>query len=187
LDLLDHLVRKKAIRPGFDNEMLFRFLKGDAPVLAGVRPILYRFIKERLAGVQSDWEPVLLPVPHRSPEPEVLLTENGVVCVYRNRRTAGDDQIATAVRLGQYISRYQEIKPWQEMMLVPLSSDASIRWRNPYLTTDDISMFDRLLARATVRNVEKTPGFEEKVYPVLREFCTGKISKEVALDRLKEP
>jgi hypothetical protein len=186
LDLLDRLIAKRVIRPGFDNDMLGRFLNGGAPVLAGVRPILYRFLKEKLAGMKAGWEPVLLPAPHRLPAKEVLLTENGVICVYRNRKTAGDDHLAAAVKLGQFISNYPKNEPWQEMMLIPLQPNPAFRGRNTFLTEDDRIMFERLLSGATVRNVEKTAEFEEKVTPVLRDFCNGKISKEEALNRLQE-
>lgn len=183
LNLLGELVKGKMISRDFDSNALGQFLSGRALVIAGIHPIIDNFLKSRLRDRVITWDPVFLPVPSHIPQQRVLLVENGVICVYRNKKTAGDGQITSAIRLAQFLSLYQEVRPWKELRFFPAGKIAAARWLQE-LSAEEAMFWQRTVEKAIVCNLEKKAGDQEQIFPVLREFCTGKITKEEAESRL---
>ena len=186
LDFLETLIEKKAAPPSMEKNMLGRFLNGQIMLLAGVRPVIYSFLKSKLADLNSDWTPVILPAPSASPQ-KTYFTENGVICVYRNKGSVGDGQIAAAVKLGQFLSTFDMVTPWRQMMVIPASQKTSVRWREEfYAEFGEPGILNYLQEKIKLENVEENLVFQEKFYPVLQDFCNGKISKDSAKAKIIE-
>ncbi len=129
MTVLKRLAGAKAIPGDYSNNAIGRFLAGKTVVIADGRLSLYRVIKEKTGvGQTTAVDPVLLPGPAQKGARSFLRTENGVIAVYRNRKTRGDAHIAAAVRLGYFLSTYPGIEPWQEMMVYPATIDAGRIW-----------------------------------------------------------
>lgn len=186
-DTLDHfekLITQRKIPADFDSNMIGRFLAGKSMFIAGIRPILFRFLKERTIAAQSTWNPVLLPPPSPVWPKQLLLVENSVIGVYRNKSTTGNDHLAAAVKLAQFLSAYPQIALYQEMMVVPALKENARIWGKAEGMNPDCSALINLIEKATLIDLGVSPSYQEMVYPVLREFLTGKISKEIAAARL---
>lgn len=184
VDFLDTMVQKKLIPNDFDQNMIGRFMAEQSLLLAGVRPSLYAYINQKQIINKTGWTPILLPVPVRSHSKEVLLVENSVISIFRNRKTTGDDHIAAAVRLGQYLSTYENTYPWEQMMVAPASKNNFSNWlkKAPF----NGKIIAQLFYQAQVSHLQLVPGYQEKVYPVLLELFTKKISSTEAKDRLSK-
>ena len=168
--------------PSGEANMLGKFLAGKAVIVAGVRPVIYRFIQSKLAAKKMNWEAVALPAPYQRADREVQLVENGVISVYR---TKGDEHVLAAVTLAKYLSSYPETGPWQELMLVPAQQGVAAEWRRALIKSGDWQDLSKLLKRPRLYNFKKPNNYQEQIFPVLREFVTGKISPEAALIRLQ--
>lgn len=177
LNQLNDLIMQRKIPADFESNMLGRFLEGDSLVLAGVRPIIYRFLKQKLAGTpnQQYCQPILLPSPGIG-EKKYLLTEHGVICVYRN---GGDDHIAAAVKLGQFISTYEKTRPFQKMMLIPAARTSAGRWsRELSPVVGDVSGLLEQVENSTLLNLPEYSAYQTEIYPVLLELFVRKASFE---------
>lgn len=187
LNHLNELIGQRKTAADFESNMLGRFLAGDVLLLGGVRPIVYRFLKHKLAETpgQKHCKPILLPSPGMGRK-RFLVTENGVVCVYRNRYTAGDDHITAAVKLGHFISTYEKTKPFQDMMLIPAARKSAGRWcRELRPVIGDVSFLTELIENGTLLNLPDYQVYQREIYPVLQEFFARKTSLENVRERLK--
>ena len=112
----------------YEADMLQRFLSGKTLFLAGVRPIVYDFIKRKAIEGKIPWTPTLLPVPSEKPGRIILPLESGVIGIYRNKRSKGDDQLAAAARLAHYICVYPQTTPWERLMVIPAVPALAEKW-----------------------------------------------------------
>ncbi|HOP74867.1 MAG TPA: hypothetical protein PLC07_07405 [Bacillota bacterium] len=114
LDLVAGMAKNGKISVKLEHQAITGFIEGKVACLAGIRPLTYRKIVEILADhrreVQVD--PVVLPVPRLPGFEEIQVVDGGVINVYRNRYTRGDDHIAAAMALGYFLSTYQDVGPW---------------------------------------------------------------------------
>lgn len=185
LDGLGGLIIQRKIPTDFDSNMIGRFLAGKSMLMAGVRPILFRFLKERTAAAQNAWSPVLLPPPSSPGPKQLLLVENSVIGVYRNKFTSGNDHLSAAVQLGKFLSAYPQTEPYQEMMVVPAHKENARAWAdNMKALRPDCRVLIHWIEKLALVDLGVSPGYQEMVYPVLQEFLAGKISKEIAISRL---
>lgn len=187
LNHLNDLVMSKKIPGDFESNMLGRFLAGDSLLLAGVRPIIYRFLKLKLAESpgKERCKPILLPSPG-SGRKKVMLTENGVICVYRNKFNSGDDRITAAVKLGQFISTYERTGPFQELMLIPAARKSAGRWsRELAPVVGDVSGLLKQVEHSSLLNLPDYATYQKEVYPVLQEFLTRKVPLATVQNRLE--
>ncbi|MCL6589900.1 MAG: extracellular solute-binding protein [Firmicutes bacterium] len=185
IDQLAGLITRRKIPPDFDSNMMGHFLAGKSMFLAGVRPVLFRFLKERATANQSAWDPVLLPPPSPLWPKQLLLVENSVIGVYRNKFTRGNDQLTAAVKLGQFLSMYRNVTPYQEMMAIPAVKANARLWKMKLEGLGaGCSFLMNLIEKASLIDLGTAPDYQETVYPVLRDFLAGKITKEIAAARL---
>lgn len=206
LGFLDTLRGQKALPEEFDTRMLEYFLNGKAMVLAGANLSLYGWIKSylrdhrlnvnRSSGSEPDasqnnrdglshWEPVLLPAPHQAYAAARTLVENGVIAVYRSKFTSGDDQIAVAVKLGQFLSTYRQTGPWQELLVCPAAMANTEDWAaGTGLTPGELRLIDQSLKHTPLLNTNHSPVRAQEFYHVIREYYLGKINLEIAESRL---
>ena len=189
LDLLERLVRAKAVPADYATNAIGRFLNGNALVLAGARPGLYRFLKQReqpvvaasAAGERPAVDPVLLPVPGRRGDPAWLPAENGAIMIYRNRRTRGDDQITAAVRLGYFLSTYPDSRPWQELLVYPGAIGPRQDWERAIGAEYPLGY---LLKRASLINQNRPTG-ESATVRLLNEYLIGQKNREEIIGALQ--
>jgi hypothetical protein len=174
IDFMDQLVQAHLIPPDCDQKMYERFLRGQVMFLGGIRPASNRMIYKRLRNCRADWQPVLLPIPTRVPGEKTLITEDSVIAIYRNKRTNGDDHLAVAVKLGQFLSCYPEITPWENLMVCPANKALFYQWiqnqgpnRNLY---NGLPKWDRF------HNLRPLPVEPFKLYSVVNDFVAQKIS-----------
>jgi hypothetical protein len=187
LNQMNSFITERKIPSDFEPNMLGRFLAGDSLILAGVRPIIYRFLKLKLAEKPEECrcEPVLLPSPGTGRK-KFLLTENGVICIYRNKWNTGDDQIAAAVKLGKFISTYEKTGPFQEMMLIPAAQKSARRWcKELFPTVGDVSGLLDQVENSSLLNLPDYSGYQREIYPVLQEFFARKTPLESVKERLQ--
>jgi hypothetical protein len=184
LDQLAELIARKKIPADVDSNMLGRFLSGKSILLAGVRPVLFRFLKEKNTANQSTWNPVLLPPPSSLWPKLPLLVENSVIGIYRNKHTSGNDHLTAAVKFGQFLSVYRRITPYQEMMVIPAVKENAQAWAKLEGLRADCAFLLHLIEKAALVDLNVSSNYRETIYPVLREFFAGKISKEIAAERL---
>ncbi len=180
LDQLQHLITLRRNPSDFESNAIGHFLKGNSVILAGVRPVVYRFIKTRLAEAphQNICQPVIIPSPGKRPQ-KYTLTENGVICIYRNKNSAGDDHIAAAVKLGQFISTYESTRPFQEMMLLPAAVKSAAKWCQELKpAVGDVDYLIQLAKHTTLLNIPGYIKYQNDIYPALHDFCANKASLE---------
>jgi len=152
--LLEKLKRLKEAAPppsGFATNMLGLFLSGRAAILAGAGPGLAGFIRNKAQNSAAAGAPVLLPPPRLSSNGERLPVDLGVIAVYRNKKGKGDDQLAAAVKFGQFLSVYRTDFIWREMRLFPAGCSNGVN-------DADYLFAKKLLERAVVVN----SGFKEQ-------------------------
>lgn len=187
LNHLNDLIMQRKTAADFESNMLGHFLAGDSLMLAGVRPVIYRFLKLKLAESPGErrCEPILLPPPGVGRK-RILLTENGVICVYRNKFTAGDDQIMAAVKLGQFISTYEKTQPFQEMMLIPAARKSAGKWcQELYPVIGDMNGLLVQVENASLLNLPDHSIYQREIYPVLQEFFDRKVPLESVNERIQ--
>jgi hypothetical protein len=187
LNYLNDLTMQRKMPADFESNMLGHFMAGDSLMLAGVKPVIYRFLKLKLRENPGErrYEPLLLPSPGVGGK-KFLLTENGVICVYRNKIAAGDDQIMAAVKLGQFISTYEKTKPFQDMMLIPAARQSAINWcRELSPVIGDVSGLLEQVESYTLLNLPDRSVYQKEIYPVLQEFLARKTTLESVKERLQ--
>jgi hypothetical protein len=186
--ILNDLITREKVPPDVESNMIGRFLKGNSVMLAGVRPLIYRFLKMRLTGVPAEQvcEPVIMPSLVLG-QKKYTLTENGVICIYRNKMTTGDDHLAAAVKLGQFISTYESTGPFQEMMMLPAAKRSAAKWRKELRkTSGDLDILINAVESTTLLNLPDCSTYQTYIYPVLKDFCAQKISLENAEAKLSD-
>jgi hypothetical protein len=115
------------------------------------------------------------------------VTENGVICIYRNKMTTGDDHLAAAVKLGQFISTYESTGPFQEMMMIPAAKKSAVKWcKELRKTVGDLGILIDAVERTTLLNLPDYSTYQTHIYPVLKDFCAQKISAESAETKLSD-
>jgi hypothetical protein len=174
IDFLEILIQQKAIPADCDRNMLGRFLNGQAMFLAGVRPSMYGLIMKRLKTNKADWQPVLLPIPALVTGQENILVENSVIAIYRNKRTSGNDHLTAAIRFGQFLSCYEKTTPWEQLMVYPAAKGVFNKWIKKMTVNTDL--YKNLGEQGIIKNLVPLIGYQEKVYPVLNDFVTQKIT-----------
>lgn len=169
------------VRPGsgrnlmIDQDFTASFLKGRALFLAGVRPILYPLLRPGLAARGCGG--LFVPVPGRGAAGNAVVTENGVLCVYRNQRTRGEDQIAAAVKLARFLSCYREVDPWVQMVAVPAAQSAAAVWLDKaaaLIGAPEAAYLAAMVRAANLQNLGELPEYQTQIYPALRDFLAGK-------------
>lgn len=214
LGIIDTLRVQKILPEEFDTHMLEYFLKGKAMVLAGANLSLYEWIKNYLSqnnpkgnltvasepdsskstpGEAAPWEPVLLPAPHQPDAAARMMVKSGVIAVYRSKFTSGDDQIALAVKLGQFLSTYRPVSanPSTGAWIGPQVCPAAIAGMEHFavgtrLTPGEMQLIDQSLRRTPLFNLNLSPVKAREFYHVAREYYLGKINREVAVSRLRQ-
>jgi hypothetical protein len=155
--------------------MIHLFLSGKAPLLAGVRPIVYDFIRRKATTSHLGWEPVLLPPPSEQYDRINLPVKNGVIGIYRHHKSGGDDQLAAAARLALFLSINRQTHPWQRLKVVPATPSAAKQWAQ-YLEPNDNNRFlVNWLAKADLYSLMPCLDYQGKVYPGLKNYLMGKI------------
>lgn len=174
IDLLETLIHQKAIPVDCDRNMLGRFLGGQAMFLAGLRPTMYNFIIKKHRNNPVGWQPVLLPVPVRFTDKEKISVENGVIAIYRNKRTAGDDHLTVAMKFGQFLSYYQETTPWESLLVVPAAKNVYNKWIHN-IPQNEV-FYNRLNECSITNKIPLSHSYQEKTYPILNDFISKKIT-----------
>ncbi len=152
------------------------FLSGKVMLLGGVRPLVYDFIKQKAAVLKIGWEPVILPFPGDRSK-IVLPVENSVISVYRHHKTAGDDQLAAATRLAYFISTYHQTVPWERLKVVPSITTTGPKWAGN-IGEDYSSQLIDWFRDGDIVNIKVSPRYEAEIYPGLKSFLSGKISRQ---------
>jgi hypothetical protein len=181
-DFLEMLIHQKAIPADCDQNLLGRFLGGQAMILAGIRPSMFNLIRNRLNSSKANWQPVLLPIPARNAGEASVLVENGVVAIYRNKRTAGDDHLTAAMKFGQFLSCYQQTNPWEQLLVYPATKEAFNKWLSNIMINADI--FNKLAKHDIIKNFIPLNGYQERVYPVINDFIKQKITGAEVKEKL---
>jgi hypothetical protein len=168
--------------------MLEEFVSGRAPFLAGVKPVVFRRLRERLARSGRDWEPVYLPAPSGWPGRWAAPVELGVVSVYHNPRQGGYRQVAAAIKLGEYLSRsLVDQAPWEELMLIPAARSSAVTWsEKTFATRETFRVWEAKLTRGEWRRAEVASLRREKAILTLQGYLTGKFSRRDAIVRLRD-
>jgi hypothetical protein len=168
--------------------MLEDFVAGRVPLLAGVKPIVFRRLRERLVQSGQDWEPVYLPAPSGWPERRVEPVELGVISVYHHPRQGGYRQVAAAIKLGEYLSRsLADQAPWEELMLIPAARNSAVNWfKKTFETGATFRVWEAKLTRDEWCRAEITSYRREKATLTLQGYLTGKFSRRQAIARLRE-
>jgi hypothetical protein len=151
-----------------ERDSLAQFSQGHSLLLAGVRPTIYLFLKEASAqGKFPGVDPVILPAPRLIPGVEVQFIESGIINVYRNYNTVGDDHLMAALRLGQFISTYPNETPWVRLGVFP--AGAQIK-----LATELDGLYYQMLRRSILRQ-QSDPGKNKEL---VDRFLNGTITAE---------
>ncbi len=178
LDFLNNLKDKRSIPADFERNMIGRFLDGKTIFLVGVKPLVYNFIIDKLRVLNKGWQLVFIPVPAKDPGKECLLAENGVISVYRNKKTAGDDHLTAAVKLGEFLSSYPQSSPWKELMLIPSSKRVFDDWLKQ--SNNDNDLFINLMQKSIMLNNSPPCIFPDGSSSILNEFISDRITEEQA-------
>jgi hypothetical protein len=172
IDLIDILVHQKAIPADCHHNMLRRFLRGQVMLLAGLRPLILNYIIDRNRINNVNWRPVLLPIPGL--KQRSIAVENGVIAIYRNRRTAGDDHLTAAMKFGRFLSYYQNTAPWEYLMVVPAAKSVYSKWILNIPQNSEI--FNQLTDIMLVNKKIFNSNFPDRIYPILDDFIAKKIT-----------
>ncbi|MGE5559318.1 MAG: hypothetical protein ACM3WV_12040 [Bacillota bacterium] len=187
LDFLGGLIDAGRIVKNPGQDFLSPFMQGRAMVLAGARPLYFKPLSEKSRRTGAGFETILLPVPIRNKKSPGIPWDYGVICVYRNRRTRGDDHIAAAVKLGYFLSTYRESWPWEKLMFYPAALESAERWeKKAGLSSEDCAVV-RNAAYNGVKSHSWTGEkyYQDAVYPLLLRFCRGEIGREEFLTDLR--
>lgn len=176
LDVIDLINGPLPQKLDYEANMLELFLTGKTLFVGGVRPLVYDFIKRKANEGGIPWEPVLLPVPSENPGKIIVPVECGVVGIYRHKKTKGDDQLAAAARLAYYISTYPQTAPWERLKVIPAVPDVAAKWLEN-LGEKSYQPLTDWLSQGMLINTEVGRSYQEKVYPGLKKYLSGKINR----------
>jgi len=177
LDILNFTNGPLPQKSDFEADMFQEFLSGKVMFIGGVRPIVYDFIKQKAAVSGIKCEPVILPIPTEKPGRIILPTENGVIGIYRHKKTRGDDQLAAAARLAYFISINEQTIPWERLKVVPAVPAIARKW-SENLDSRYPAQLIKWFNEARVVNLKTPPGYQKQVYPGLKSFLSGKITHQ---------
>lgn len=175
LEFISHVNGPVPQKFDYEVSMLPLFLMGKTMFLGGVRPIIYDFVKRKVTEGRIPWEAVLLPVPSEKPGGIILPVEYGEIGIYRHRKTKGDDQLAAAARLAYYLSICHQTAPWERLKVVPAVPAIAENWAKNL--GEGYSNLIQWLDEGQIHNLEINRKYQEVVYPVLKSFLNGKISR----------
>lgn len=178
LDILSFINGPLPQKDDLEANMFQRFLSGNIMFLGGVRPLVYDFIKSEASELGIGWEPVILPFPSEKPGKLLLPVETGVIGVYRNRKTRGDDQLVAATRLAYFISTYRQTIPWQRLKVIPTVPDLVNNWAQGSGWAGHSKLIGDWFSRGELINLEINPDYQEFIYPGLKSFFAGKTKRE---------
>lgn len=183
VDFMETLIRQKALPTDCDRNMLSRFLNGQAMLLAGLRPAIYDFINRKPRKEPVDWHPVFVPIPVHLAGKGKLSVENGVIAIYRNKRTAGDDHLTAAMKFAQFLSCYQNITPWKHLMLCPAAKSVYSTWIE-HMPQSRL-LYNSLTKHPLINKAALSSQDQAKIYSILNDFIAQKITATEAKTRLK--
>lgn len=184
-DWLETLKNTQRLPEDFNSNMLGRFLSGKVMLLAGVKPFLFKALRERLVREGAGWEAVALPPPGLAVAKQICPVEVGGFSIYRNpKRGRGSDRIAAAVQLGKYLSQYPNTVPWEEMQVLPAGLPAMERWRRSK-TVGEGAVLDSMVKRGGLSNWKTPSVYPEHVSMILLQYLAGKVSRESVIERFK--
>ena len=177
LELLARLGNARPTIPVTSYDFLTRFYKGRALILTGTRPLFLPLLRAKMPRL------ALIPVPGRVAGLRNVVSENGVLSVYRNQRTRGDDQIAAAVKFARFLSCYGEVAPWLQMMVVPAAKNAAALWREKagaLIGAAEAAYLTAVTQEANLQNLNELPGYQAQIYPALLDFLAGRTTPDQA-------
>lgn len=117
--ILKNINKTKKIPSDYNTNMIERFILGETAVICGIRPVLYKEIKKIMETRKINWSPLLMSYPLGVDGKGYQPIETGLISIYRNRRTKGNDHIVAAFKLGQFLSSDKNLNAfWQEKGLV---------------------------------------------------------------------
>ncbi|HYH05234.1 MAG TPA: hypothetical protein VEC37_19250, partial [Bacillota bacterium] len=185
---LQQLKETQRLPDDFNSNMFERFITGKVMLLAGVTPRAAQVVGERLIQKGAGWEPVVLPAPELSKARMVHAVEPGVICVFRNpRRRGGSDHLTAAVKLGEFLSRYQDTTPWEEMMVIPATRSGIRKWeQNQGGSRQYVAALECMVNRNSMAVVKTGEAYQENVAAILHQYLTGKVTHDQTIQKLKE-
>lgn len=178
LDILDGLNRPLPQKIDFEANMIQLFLSGKVMFLAGVRPIIYGFIRKKVVASATGWEPVILPTPGERTGIINLPIESGVISIYRRLKIRGDDQIAAAARLGYFMSTYRHTEPWHRLKVIPGAPVLMDTYPQDKGTDNYLVRLAKWVAEGDLYSITSCSDYQMKVYPVLKEYLKGTASRK---------
>lgn len=178
LDIINYLNGPLPQKIDFEANMIQLFLSGKVMFLAGVRPIIYNFIREKAVALRTGCEPVILPMPGEEQEIINLPIESGVICIYRRLKIGGDDQIAAATRLAYFISVYRNTGPWRRLKVIPGVPALIEQWPRSNETDNYIVKLTSWMEKGNLYSIKSCSDYQIKIYPVLKDFLRGRTSRE---------
>ncbi len=182
IDLIENLRNEKAIPIDFGYNMLNRFLNKDAMILAGLRPPIYKFLLNRIQSQKLEWQPVLLPIPSKIRGKGTVIIESGVISIYRNRFTKGNDHLTAAIKFGQYLSCYPNMAPWEYLGFCPTSKEAYRVWmKNTY---PNEQLYNDLFRQSFFNDYTTLKPEPAEILFMINDFIGGKISRQAIQSNL---
>jgi hypothetical protein len=182
--LLQKIREAKGVPDDCNPKMLEYFISGRVAVLAGVKPIIWRYLGERLARSGASWEPVYLPAPTWRLGKPVQTVELGVLSVYRRHHQGGYEQVAAAMKLGEYLSRCSgDSAPWTELMLIPAARAAAANWFKK--TGGTLKLLEQELDGGNLCLPLSCQVRLSRIDAVLQKFLTGALSQPATLERIQ--
>lgn len=147
LALLAELQKEKKISIG-SGDMIGQFINGKTALIGGIRPVLYRKIRKLLINKKIMWSPVVLPYPRIIRDKEIQPVEISMISIYRNRRTKGEDHLAAAVKLGQFLSKSEHLNSfWEEVGLFPAD-------KNYHSKSNEYQLYRNRIEKAVLLNLD---------------------------------
>jgi hypothetical protein len=177
--LVERIKERCKFPAGFHSDMAGHFMTGRAMVLAGVQPIVFRKLREIQQQQSMRWEAVCLPAPVWEKAAAAGAVDLGVIGVYRQRYHGGDERVAAAVKLAEFLSVYPVTIPWEELMVVPAARKAALIWsQNVSAAIGDVSPVVRALdrLRAAGRAEDNESGLER--VNAFHDYLLGKITRQ---------
>ncbi len=185
VNLLKNLKENKKLPKDFNEKMVSYFMNNQAVFLGGVKPIFYAYVNRMLTEKNESWSPVILPTPVSANPEEELLTENSVICVYRDPQNFEEDEVFAAVRLGRFLSRYPDIRPWVEMMAIPWHYSLAEKWvREVNAKGLNGTIFSKWLENKSIETAANLAEFQEFACPMLIDYLEEKTSLEKVSEAL---
>lgn len=185
LDLINLISGPLPQKMDYEVNMLPLFLSGKTLFLGGVRPLVYDFIRRKALEGRIPWEPVILPVPSEKKGSIILPVESGVIGIYRHKKTKGDDQLAAAACLAYYISAYPQTALWERLKVIPAVPALAEKCLGN-LGQEYYGPLADWFSRGTIVNFKVHPRYQAEVYPVLKNYLTGKNNRQEMESIIKE-